>query len=154
MLRLWAKRWQTLQGVTQMKNSSQTPKRKAKLTLVAGSCAIAGLAVAGITLSSAASASTNTPVTSTPAPSETPWHSNTDASHEANESAAQKAAEVAADAKGVAPDGNKWAHRGDGDGDGDHAKKSGTHESDETSDPETSDAPESPTTSDSPSTSS
>jgi hypothetical protein len=152
---MWVKGWQTTQGVKRMNNSSQAPKSKAKLNLILGSCALAGLTVAGITLSSAASASTSaptpTPTASIPAPmpSGKPWHSNTDPAHEVAETAAQKAAEAAADASGIAPDGHKW-----GRGGGDHAKKSAAHESNETADTETSDATESPTSSDSPSTSS
>lgn len=145
-----------------MKNYSQKPNSKVKLSLLLGSSALAGLTVAGLSLASTASASTTpTPAASTPSPSETPWHSNTDPAHEATELAAQKATEANADAKGVEPDGTKWGHddvdgpeHDNGKPDGDHTEKwseSGAHESEETADPETSDAPQSPTTSASPS---
>jgi len=61
----------------------------------------------GATMIGTASAATSTPSPSTSAGTGTQgrWHSNTDAAHEAGESAARAAQEKSADATGVAPEG-------------------------------------------------
>ncbi len=93
------------------------------LGLVAAGIAVgagASLAIPAIAATPSANDSTSTAAPSTP---ET-WHSNTDATHEAGESAAWAAAEARADATGVAPtvgpDGKPFGpHGGPGDNDGD-----------------------------------
>jgi len=125
-----------------MTDSEGNYPAKNRSRTVVGAVALvgAGAVVGGIlAMTGTASAATTTP---TPTPSATSgtstttpkWHSNTDPTHEAGESAARAAAEKTADATGVPPAGFGGpgdGHGPDGMGPGGHSNTDPAHEAGE-----------------------
>ena len=98
--------------------------KKIRMAGVVSATLIAGGAVGAGLIGSASAATAPSPGTGTATTTTTPWHSRTDAAHEAGESAARQAEEKVADATGIRPPG-------DGDGPRRHSDTDPAHEAGE-----------------------